>query len=152
MTYPVLGESFSFVLHDCVWFCQEALGDKIMLSTHTHTHTHTHTRTHTHTHTHTHAHTRAHTHTHTHTRSVFYRTIKLFFIGSGMRGKTTLLRRLRSLPDKETDRTTGIDIEDWIYPEARKFSFKQPKHPVHFVAWDFAGQVCLSALYSLIVS
>ena len=142
MTYPVLGGSFSFVLHDCVWFCQEALGDKIMLSTHTHAHTHAHA--------HAHAHTRAHTHTHT--RSVFYRTIKLFFIGSGMRGKTTLLRRLRSLPDKETDRTTGIDIEDWIYPEARKFSFKQPKHPVHFVAWDFAGQVCLSALYSSIVS
>ena len=73
--------------------------------------------------------------------SVYYRTIKLFFIGSGERGKTTLLRRLRGLPeDRKVDRTTGIDIEDWTFPESKKFSFKQYKNPIHFLAWDFAGQ------------
>ncbi len=50
----------------------------VTLSTHTHPHTHTLTPTHTHS-------------------SEHYRTIKLFFIGSGERGKTTLLRRLQGV-------------------------------------------------------
>ena len=58
-----------------------------------------------------------------------------------MRGKTTLLRRLQSLPDdKNPDRTEGIDIVEWVYPIAKKFG-KVPKNQVHFLAWDFAGQV-----------
>ena len=47
------------------------------------------------------------------------------------------------MPEERLDRTTGIDIEDWEYPEAKRFSFKQPRNPVHFLAWDFAGQVCV---------
>lgn len=74
-------------------------------------------------------------------RSVPHRTIKLFFIGDGMRGKTTLLRRLRGLPEEKVDRTEGIDIADWHYPEHKKISFSSPRAPVHFLAWDFAGQV-----------
>ena len=82
-------------------------------------------------------------------RSVNYRTIKLFFIGSGERGKTTLLRRLRSLPNeaiKNPERTTGIDIEEWSYPEPRRMTMlhgrsHSSKNPVQFLAWDFAGQV-----------
>lgn len=80
--------------------------------------------------------------------SVQYRTIKLFIVGRGGRGKTTLLRRLRGLPDERVESTTGIDIEDWTYPEPKKFSFKAQKKPVHFLAWDFAGQVgsdCMGA-------
>ena len=66
----------------------------------------------------------------------------MFFIGSGERGKTTLLRRLRALPeDKRVERTAGIDIESWIYPDPKKFTFKEKKKPVQFLAWDFAGQV-----------
>ena len=85
-------------------------------------------------------------------RSVPHRTIKLFFIGNGERGKTTLLRRLRGLPDEKTGRTEGIEIEDWHYPEPSRFSFSAAKLPVHFLAWDFAGQVqCLvmDFLYSV---
>lgn len=76
-------------------------------------------------------------------RSVYYRTIKLFLIGDGMRGKTTLLRRLQSLPDdKNVDRTKGIDIVEWVYPVTKKFGKVVPtKNQVHFLAWDFAGQV-----------
>ena len=72
--------------------------------------------------------------------SVPHRTIKLFLIGDGERGKTTLLRRLRGLPEeKAINRTEGIDIEDWHY--APKIKFTSPKPQVHFLAWDFAGQV-----------
>lgn len=80
-------------------------------------------------------------------RSVNYRTIKLFFIGNGERGKTTLLRRLRSLPNeaiKNPERTTGIDIEEWSYPEPKRLTLGRShslKNPVQFLAWDFAGQV-----------
>ena len=81
-------------------------------------------------------------------RSVNYRTIKLFFIGNGERGKTTLLRRLRALPNeaiKNPERTTGIDIEEWSYPEPRRMTLGRSSHssknPVQFLAWDFAGQV-----------
>lgn len=83
-------------------------------------------------------------------RSVNYRTIKLFFIGNGERGKTTLLRRLRSLPNeaiKNPERTTGIDIEEWSYPEPKRVSLVRShsgKTPVQFLAWDFAGQVSLA--------
>ena len=80
-------------------------------------------------------------------RSVSYRTIKLFFIGNGERGKTTLLRRLRSLPNeaiKNPERTTGIDIEEWLYPPKKTGTLGRSQHakiPVQFLAWDFAGQV-----------
>ena len=75
--------------------------------------------------------------------SVPHRTIKLFLIGNGERGKTTLLRRLRGLPEeKSIDRTEGIDIEDWHYaPSPGKLKFSTSKPQVHFLAWDFAGQV-----------
>ena len=75
-------------------------------------------------------------------RSVYYRTIKLFFIGDGERGKTTLLRRLRSLPNDKTkvlERTTGIDIEEWTYKPKRVYG-RSNREPVKFLAWDFAGQ------------
>ena len=74
-------------------------------------------------------------------RSVSNRTIKLFFIGSGERGKTTLLRRLRGLPEEKTQRTEGIDIEDWHYSPNPGKLFSAAKPSVHFLAWDFAGQV-----------
>ena len=108
-------------------------------------------------HTHTHTHTCSHTHAHilinmfASPRSVSYRTIKLFFIGNGERGKTTLLRRLRSLPNeaiKNPERTTGIDIEEWSYPPRKSGTLgrsQSSKNPVQFLAWDFAGQV--SAIY-----
>ena len=74
-------------------------------------------------------------------RSDYYRSIKLFFVGNGKRGKTTLLRRLRGMPeDKKVERTAGIDIESWVYPEQKKF-LKDKRKPVKFLAWDFAGQV-----------
>ena len=74
--------------------------------------------------------------------SVPHRTIKLFLIGNGERGKTTLLRRLRGLPEeKSINRTEGIDIEDWHYAPKIKFTSQKPQ--VHFLAWDFAGQVKL---------
>ena len=79
-------------------------------------------------------------------RSVSYRTIKLFFIGNGERGKTTLLRRLRSLPNEASERTTGIDIEEWVYPSRRFGSLirsQRIKNAVQFLAWDFAGQVSI---------
>ena len=47
------------------------------------------------------------------------------------------------MPEERLERTTGIDIEDWEYPEVKRFSFKKPRNPVHFLAWDFAGQVCV---------
>lgn len=76
-------------------------------------------------------------------RSDYYRTIKLFLIGNSMRGKTTLLRRLQSLPDdKNIDRTQGIDIVEWVYPVTKKLGKMIPtENQVHFLAWDFAGQV-----------
>ena len=82
--------------------------------------------------------------------SVPHRTIKLFFIGNGERGKTTLLRRLRGLPEEKTvNRTEGIDIEDWHYaPSPGKLKFSSPKPQVHFLAWDFAGQVILQPCMS----
>ncbi len=76
-------------------------------------------------------------------RSQEYRTIKLFFIGKESRGKSTLLRGLKDNSDPAVDRTVGIDIEDWMYPKQRSSIFKSALKPVHFLAWDFAGQVCL---------
>ena len=80
-------------------------------------------------------------------RSKPYRSIKLFFVGNGERGKTTLLRRLKGkAEDRNVERTTGIDIETWTYnPSAKKKSDK--REPVNFIAWDFAGQVCSYTLY-----
>lgn len=66
--------------------------------------------------------------------------MKLFFIGREGRGKTTLQHRLRSIPIKEVKRTTastvGIDIEEWCYPDTKG----NPRN-VHYLLWDFAGQV-----------
>ena len=76
-------------------------------------------------------------------RSVNYRTVKLFFIGKEGRGKTTLRHRLRSVPMKEVKKTTtstvGVDIDEWYYPETKRTN----KSNVHFLTWDFAGQVRL---------
>ena len=78
-------------------------------------------------------------------RSVPFRTVKLFFIGKGERGKTTLLRRLREQAAGETDRTEGIDINEWVCTGGRK-RFRsltlhtKKQNPIHFLAWDFAGQ------------
>ena len=37
------------------------------------------------------------------------------------------------------DRTVGIDIADWEYPEA---SSLHRQESVRYLLWDFAGQVC----------
>ena len=72
--------------------------------------------------------------------SVPYRTLKLFFIGCGKRGKTTLLRRLRERQAGDTERTEGIDIEEWSCKGAKRRLFRAPQEPIQFLAWDFAGQ------------
>lgn len=72
--------------------------------------------------------------------SVPYRTLKLFFIGCGKRGKTTLLRRLRERQAGDTERTEGIDIEEWSCKGAKKRLFRATQEPIQFLAWDFAGQ------------
>jgi serine/threonine protein kinase/ankyrin repeat protein/GTPase SAR1 family protein len=73
-------------------------------------------------------------------KSVDYRTMKLFFIGCGQRGKTTLLKRLRDQQSGEPDRTEGIDIEEWSCSGGKKKLFQSSRQPIHFLAWDFAGQ------------
>ena len=76
-------------------------------------------------------------------RSDYYRTIKLFLVGNGERGKTTLLRRLQGFSeDRSVDRTIGIDIEPWIFPNEKS----DKRRPVKFLAWDFAGQVYFSII------
>ena len=75
-------------------------------------------------------------------RSNYYRSIKLFFIGNSMRGKTTLLRRLQHMAeDKSVVRTAGIDIAMWTHPDPKKSGDK--RKPVDFIGWDFAGQVAV---------
>ena len=77
-------------------------------------------------------------------RSAPFRTMKLFFIGEGERGKTTLLHRLRREAFVEKiDRTEGIDIEDWECRGAKGILGFQSRNrdPIHFLCWDFAGQV-----------
>ena len=83
-------------------------------------------------------------------RSVSHRTIKLFFIGNGESGKTTLFRRLSSLPNETPERTTGIDIEEWVYPPrgfGSRIRSQRAKDPVKFLSWDFAGQVSVTYLF-----
>ena len=81
-------------------------------------------------------------------RSDFYRTIKLFFVGDGMRGKTTLLNRLRNSPvERHNERTIGIDIVKWTYPDPNRLRRNDPRLPVTFLAWDFAGQVRCILIY-----
>ena len=72
-----------------------------------------------------------------------HRTIKLFLVGKGMRGKSTLLRRLGNQPDKGGGRAVGIDIVKFSYPPAKSPLFGKRKEPVEFLVWDFAGQVCM---------
>ena len=84
-------------------------------------------------------------HMHMH-RSELHRTIKLFLVGNGERGKTTLLQRLCSRPDQKVERTEGIDIVKFSYtPTTKSILFGRSKHgqkePIQFLAWDFAGQV-----------
>ena len=82
---------------------------------------------------------------HTLCRSEMYRSIKLFLVGKGLRGKSTLLRRLCNLADQKTERTVGIEIVNFSYvPHTRSVIFGRSKHgkePVKFLVWDFAGQV-----------
>ena len=79
-------------------------------------------------------------------RSAPFRTMKLFFIGDGERGKTTLLHRLKreSFVEK-IDRTEGIDIEEWQCRGSKGLLGGLFHHshndPIHFLCWDFAGQV-----------
>ena len=117
-------------------------------TTHMLTHTCTHTHVHTHAHTCMHTHTHAQTHMLTHActckcRSVQYKTLKLFLIGKAESGKTTLLRRLKNLSHEKVTRTTGIEIEEWYYPEVTKSILKRASKDtgVHFVVWDCVGQV-----------
>ncbi len=42
----------------------------------------------------------------------------------------------------DNDRTIGIDVIDWEYPTNNSL-FKTAGTPVHFLAWDFAGQVSI---------
>ena len=76
--------------------------------------------------------------------SVYNRTIKLMVVGYEKRGKSTLLKRLRrGANDPDIERTEGIDISDWSFPDLyskiRKFSLSG--EPVTFLTWDFGGQV-----------
>ena len=67
--------------------------------------------------------------------------MKLFLIGSGRRGKTTLLRRLQKRQPGETECTKGIDIEEWACHGGKvQFIFRPNRQPIQFLAWDFAGQ------------
>ena len=66
--------------------------------------------------------------------------MKLFLIGCGRRGKTTLLSRLKEHAAGETQRTEGIDIEEWSCKGGKKRLFRGHKEPIRFLAWDFAGQ------------
>ena len=72
-----------------------------------------------------------------------YKTLKLFLIGKAESGKTTLLRRLKNLSHEKVTRTTGIEIEEWYYPEVTKSILKRASKDtgVHFVVWDCVGQV-----------
>lgn len=65
--------------------------------------------------------------------------MKLFLIGKGERGKTTLLRRLKEAGPGETERTVGIDIGYWEC-RGKTGMFKTKREPIKFLAWDFAGQ------------
>ena len=44
------------------------------------------------------------------------------------------------MPDEQSERTKGLDIEDWYYPDTKKL-FRAQRTPVHFIAWDLAGEV-----------
>ena len=77
-------------------------------------------------------------------RSDYYRSIKLFFVGNGERGKTALLRRLMNI-EEHVGRTEGIDIMTWTYPKKKE----KKRDPVDFMAWDFAGQVQFSFIVIL---
>ena len=68
--------------------------------------------------------------------------MKLFFIGKGQCGKTTLLHRLKESSAEKTDHTFGIEIEDWECRGEKMFSkFRSSREPIKFIMWDFAGQV-----------
>lgn len=77
--------------------------------------------------------------------------MKLFLIGNGERGKTTLLRRLRETGAGETERTEGIDIGYW---DCRGHTglFRARREPIRFLAWDFAGQDIYQTTHQLFYS
>ena len=50
------------------------------------------------------------------------------------------MRRLRERQAGETERTEGIDIEEWSCRGAKRRLFRAPQEPIQFLAWDFAGQ------------
>ena len=80
-------------------------------------------------------------------RSAPFRTMKLFFIGEGERGKTTLLHRLRREAFVEKiDRTEGIDIEDWECRGQRNFRFPKSQSRSKFsllgLCWPGEQKLC----------
>ena len=77
--------------------------------------------------------------------------MKLFLIGKGERGKTTLLRRLKESAAGVTERTTGIDIEYWDC-RGKTRMFSGIREPIRFLAWDFAGQDVYHVTHQLFYS
>ena len=77
--------------------------------------------------------------------------MKLFLVGRGERGKTTLLRRLKEAGPGETERTEGIDIEFWDC-RGRTGIFSGKRVPIRFLAWDFAGQDVYHVTHQLFYS
>ena len=77
--------------------------------------------------------------------------MKLFLIGKGKRGKTTLLRRLKEEAPGETERTEGIDIDHWDC-RGRIGFFRAKREPIRFLAWDFAGQDIYQVTHQLFYS
>lgn len=104
-------------------------------------------------------------------RAESYRRLKLMLVGLQRKGKTTLLRTLRSVSVSRSSKTSeqdmlqmnfwerevamkskrkgpvdmstvGVSVSDWEY--APKKMFKSPEPTITFMTWDFGGQVSLS--------
>ena len=71
-------------------------------------------------------------------KAVPYRRIKLMLVGDADRGKTTLIRQLRSKkhPPYPTI-TVGVEVKNWMLKPSSLFSNSKP---VIMNTWDFAGQ------------
>ena len=73
-------------------------------------------------------------------QAVPYRRIKLMLVGLAGRGKTSLMRQLKTMRHPKTDvATVGIEVNDWnLKPPRQKMGKKYPSFVVD--TWDFAGQ------------